>query len=421
MTLQADASSSPVSAPAQTVSSPVPVRTSDGPVQFVLWTMCLLHFINDMLQSLISSILPILKDSYQFNFTQVSLIAAVFMASASLLQPLVGLYTDKRTSPWMLSLSMVTTGTGIFLLSFAGTYAALLVAAVLIGLGSAIFHPEGSRMARLGGGNRLGLAQSTFQVGGNFGQASGPLVAAFVIVPLGQGGTGWFALVAVLAFAIMLAVGRWAAPRMRASKTAARGAASMDNPFGITRNRAIFIIGVLMLLTFSKSFYSASISTFYIFYLMEKFAVSLRDAQLYLFLFMGSVAAGVYFGGPLGDRIGRKYVIWISIFGALPFTLMLPYADLFWCAVLTVIIGFIMSASMSQILVYAMELAPGKVGLVAGLFFGFGFGMAGLGAAVLGFVADKTSLGFVFKICSFLPAIGLATIFLPDLRARNTG
>lgn len=417
MTLQAtrdDAASTP-----PIVAAPLS-RASEAPVQAILWTMCLLHFFNDMLQSLLSSILPIIKENYNFNFTQVSLIVAAYMAAASLLQPVVGLITDRKVSPWALSCSMLATGAGVLLLSVAGSYPALLFAAVMIGLGSAIFHPEGARMARLGGGNRPGLAQSTFQVGGNFGQASGPLMAAFIIVPLGQGGIGWFVLVAMIAFAIMLAIGRWAKPRMAVGKKVARSAAAEANPYGVTRNKAIAIITILMLLTFSKSFYSASLSTFYTFYLMEKFAVSLRDAQLYLFLFMGSVATGVYFGGPIGDRIGRKHVIWISIFGALPFSLALPYADLFWSAVLTVIIGFITSASMSQILVYAMELAPSKVGLVAGLFFGFSFGMAGLGAAVLGVVVDIKGLDFVYKLCSFLPAIGLVTVFLPDLKRRSS-
>lgn len=417
MTLQATRDDT--ASPPPIVAAPLS-GASEAPVQAILWTMCLLHFFNDMLQSLLSSILPIIKENYNFNFTQVSLIVAAYMAAASLLQPVVGLITDRKVSPWALSCSMLATGAGVLLLSVAGSYPALLFAAVMIGLGSAIFHPEGARMARLGGGNRPGLAQSTFQVGGNFGQASGPLMAAFIIVPLGQGGIGWFVLVAMIAFAIMLAIGRWAKPRMAVGKKVARSAAAEANPYGVTRNKAIAIITILMLLTFSKSFYSASLSTFYTFYLMEKFAVSLRDAQLYLFLFMGSVATGVYFGGPIGDRIGRKHVIWISIFGALPFSLALPYADLFWSAVLTVIIGFITSASMSQILVYAMELAPSKVGLVAGLFFGFSFGMAGLGAAVLGVVVDIKGLDFVYKLCSFLPAIGLVTVFLPDLKRRSS-
>lgn len=391
------------------------ITHSSAPVQIILWTMCFAHFLNDMLQSLLSAILPILKDAYALNFTQVSLIVASFMASASLLQPLVGMATDRRPSPWALSLAMLILGGGLLFLGFAGSYVMILFAGVMIGLASAIFHPEGARVCRYAAGNQLGRAQSTFQVGGNFGQASGPLLAAFVVVPFGQRGIGWFAAVAVIAAIMMIYIGRWSRPHMLAAlDDAKRGVRSVAGQ-AFSRNKVIAIIGILLLLTFSKNFYSASITTFYTFYLMEKFAISLRDAQLYLFLFMGSVAAGVYFGGPLGDRLGRKYVIWFSILGALPFTLMLPYASLFWSAVLTVIIGFIMSASMSQIIVYAMEAVPGRTGLVAGLFFGFAFGMAGLGSAVLGFVADMTSLDFVYKVCAFLPAIGLATIFLPDI------
>ncbi len=414
MTLQADARDAAATLPSSEPA--VSVRASDAPVQAVLWTMCMLHFANDMLQSLISAILPILKDAYQLNFTQTSFIVSLYMASASLIQPFVGMYTDRRPSPWTLSTSMIATACGVLLLTVANTYVLILGAAVLVGIGSAIFHPEGARMARLGGGNRPGAAQSTFQVGGNFGQASGPLLAAFVVVPFGQGGIGWFALLAFLAFLVMIAVGRWAQPRMQLLNQSRRGSAADENPFGLTQSRFVFIIAILMLLMFSKSVYSVSIGTFHTFYLMETFGVGLRDAQLLVFLFMASVAAGVYFGGPIGDRIGRKYVIWFSILGALPFTVLVPYASLLWCTVLLVVIGFITSASMSQIIVYAMELAPRKVGLMAGLFFGLGFGMAGLGAVVLGIIADKTSLSFVYKVCAWLPAIGILTAFLPNLR-----
>jgi FSR family fosmidomycin resistance protein-like MFS transporter len=417
MTLQADAR-----AAAPTLSSPsetaIP-RISDAPVQTILWTMSMLHFANDMLQSLISAILPILKDAYQLNFTQTSFIVSLYMACASLVQPFVGMYTDKNQSPWTLSTSMIATAGGVLLLTFANNYTLILLAAVLVGVGSAIFHPEGARMTRLAAGNKPGAAQSTFQVGGNFGQASGPLLAAFVVVPFGQGGIGWFALLAIAAFFAMLMVGRWAQPRMALAGNAKRGSNADENPFGLTTAKLTFIITILLVLMFSKSVYSVSISTFHTFYLMEKFAVPLRDAQLFVFLFMASVAAGVYFGGPLGDRFGRKYVIWFSILGALPFTVLVPYASLFWCTVLTVIIGFITSASMSQIIVYAMELAPRKVGLMAGLFFGFGFGMAGLGAVLLGILADKTSLDFVYKVCAWLPAIGILTVFLPNLKNRS--
>lgn len=420
MTLQADArhpaALKPVTLQPQSSVAAVAPRASDAPVQAVLWTMCMLHFANDMLQSLMSAILPILKEGYGLNFAQTSFIVSLYMACASLIQPFVGMYTDKHQSPWTLSTSMIATACGVLLLTFANSYALILCAAVLVGIGSAIFHPEGARMARLAAGNRPGSAQSTFQVGGNFGQASGPLLAAFVVVPFGQGGIGWFALLAVVAFLTMLAVGRWAQPRMQVIRQANRGSSADDNPFGLTQTRLVFIIAILMLLMFSKSVYSVSISTFHTFYLMEKFGVGLRDAQLYVFVFMASVAAGVYFGGPIGDRIGRKYVIWFSILGALPFTVLVPYASLFWCTVLLIVIGFITSASMSQIIVYAMELAPRKVGLMAGLFFGLGFGMAGLGAVVLGLLADRTSLDFVYKVCAWLPAIGILTALLPNLR-----
>ena len=407
-----------IATPAAAAPFDAEAARKSAPVQMVLWTMCFLHFANDLLQSLMSAILPILKDNLHLDYAQTRLIVSVYMAFASLIQPFVGMYTDKRPSPWALSTSMIATAAGVAMLTFAGTYQLVLLAAVFIGIGSAIFHPEGSRMTRLAGGNRPGVAQATFQVGGNFGQASGPLLAAFVIVPFGQSGIGWFVLVALLAYVIMLMVGRWAAPRIHAQTRSARATSAEDNPYGLTRGRLIFLITILLILMFSKSVYSVSLSTFYTFYLMEKFAIPLRDAQLYLFLFMGSVAAGVYFGGPIGDRIGRKYVIWISILGALPFTLILPYANLMGSAVLTVIIGFIMSASMSQIMVYAMELAPRKVGVMSGLFFGFGFGIAGVAATALGYLVDRTSLEFVYKVCSFLPLIGLATVFLPDLRKK---
>ncbi|MCC2097884.1 MAG: MFS transporter [Hyphomicrobiales bacterium] len=391
---------------------------NDGTVHVILWTMCFAHFLNDTLQALIPAVLPILKVAYNLDFGQVGVLAAAFMISASIFQPIVGVVTDKKTFPYALAIGMCATMAGLLLFAGAGTYAMLLVAAVMVGFGSAIFHPEGSRVARMAAGGRHGLAQSTFQVGGNFGQASGPLMAAFVIVPLGQAGIGWFGIVAFATVVLLYFVGRWVAAQLRDVQARKRHAVTDLNPLGLSKGKLTAIIGLLLLLTFSKSFYTASISTFYTFYLMQKFALGLRDAQLMLFLFMGSVAAGVYFGGPIGDRIGRKYVIWISILGALPFTLALPYANLFWCGVLTVFIGFILSASMSQIIVYALELLPGRVGLISGLFFGFAFGMAGLGAAVLGYVADLTSLDFVFKACAFLPAIGLCAWFLPKTEKK---
>ena len=413
MSLDTPAGAPAESAAAHAQAAPATAPAHDGTVHMILWTMCLAHFLNDLLQALIPAVLPILKEAYKLDFGQVGIIAAAFMISASIFQPVVGMITDKKTYPYALPLGMCATMFGLLMFAGAGTYVMLLLAAVLVGFGSAIFHPEGARVARMAAGGRHGMAQSTFQVGGNFGQASGPLMTAFVIVPLGQAGLGWFGILAFATVVLLFFVSRWVSAQMQDQVQRKRAAVTDLNPLGLTNKKLITIICVLLLLTFSKSFYTASITTFYTFYLIEKFGVGLRDAQLMLFLFMGSVASGVYFGGPLGDWIGRKYVIWISVLGALPFTLLLPYANLFWSSALTVAIGFILSASMSQIIVYAMELLPGRVGLMSGLFFGFAFGMAGLGAALLGQIADLTSLDFVFKVCSFLPAIGIIAWYLP--------
>jgi FSR family fosmidomycin resistance protein-like MFS transporter len=385
-----------------------------GPVHAILWIMCFAHFLNDLLQSLLSAVFPMLRDAYHLDFSQIGYIALAFQITASILQPLVGMYTDKRPTPWGLAAGMGATLVGLLFLAYAGSYWGLLLAASMVGIGSSIFHPEGSRVVRMAAGGRMGTAQSTFQVGGNFGQASGPLLAAFVLIPLGQRGLVWFALVALLAMALLVWVGRWYAATVAREARAPRRAA-VGGGHGLTRNQIGITIGLLLLLMFSKSFYSSSLTTFYTFYLMDKFQVPLRDAQLYLFLFMGSVAAGVYFGGPLGDKFGRKYIIWFSILGALPFTLALPYANLFWAAILTVAIGFITASSMSQIVVYALELVPGRTGMLSGLFLGFAFGMSGVAAAALGHLADVTSLDLVFKICSFLPLIGAVCWFLPNI------
>ena len=385
-----------------------------GPIYLILWSMCGAHFLNDLLQSLISAIFPILKDSYHLDFTQIGILALAFQITASLFQPAVGMYTDKHPTPWALAVGMGSTLIGLVLLSTAGSYYALMFAAAMVGTGSAIFHPEGSRVVRMASGGKLGTAQAIFQVGGNFGQAAGPLLAAFVIVPIGQHGVIWFAGVALLAIAVLLWIGRWYAERVKIEGKRAR-AAGADGAPDLSRNRVIFIISILLIMMFSKSFYTSSLSTFYTFYLMEKFNLTLRDSQLYLFLYMASVAAGVYFGGPLGDRFGRKYIIWFSILGALPFTLALPYANLWGSAILTVIIGFIMSSSLSQIVVYAMELSPKRTGMLTGLFLGFAFGMSGLAAVALGKIADHYGLTFVYQICSITPAIGVLCWFLPEL------
>jgi FSR family fosmidomycin resistance protein-like MFS transporter len=389
------------------------------PVHLILWTMCLAHFLNDLLQSLLSAIFPMLKETYQLDFAQIGYIALAFQVTASLLQPAVGLFTDRKPMPYGLAIGMGSTLIGLLLLAFATNYAALLFAAAMVGTGSSIFHPEGSRVTRMAAGARLGMAQSTFQVGGNFGQAAGPLLAAFVVVPLGQRGIAWFAGLAFVTILVLIAVGKWYKANMAAAASRLKREAKAAVSATFSRRKVATAIGLLLVLMFSKAFYNASLSTFYSFYLMEKFGLSVRDAQLYLFVYMGAVAAGVYFGGPLGDRIGRKHVIWLSVFGALPFTLALPYANLAGCAVLTVCIGIIMSASMSQTLVYALELTPGKIGTVSGLFFGFSFGMGGLGAAVLGHIADVTSLDYVFRLAAWLPALGAVCWFLPDLRRKE--
>ncbi|MBX9758193.1 MAG: MFS transporter [Beijerinckiaceae bacterium] len=390
-----------------------------GTVRIILWTMCLAHFLNDLLQSLLVAIFPILKESYNLDFAQIGYIVLAFQLTASLLQPGVGYFTDKRPMPYGLAVGMCATLVGLVMLAYASNYAALLFAAAMVGTGSSIFHPEGSRVARMASGGRHGLAQSIFQVGGNFGQAAGPLLAAFIIVPLGQRGIVWFAFVALFAIVVLAQVGRWYKAHMHEAAARTKREAREAVEAGFVGRKLAIAITILFALMFSKAFYGASLTTFYTFYLIETFGVSVRDAQLYLFLHMAAVAVGVYAGGPLGDWMGRKNIIWFSILGALPFTIALPYANLFGVAVLSVLIGAIMAASMSQILVYGLELAPRKVGTMAGLFFGFSFGMGGLGAAVLGHVADLTSLSFVFKLSGFLPLLGVLCWFLPDLDKRR--
>jgi FSR family fosmidomycin resistance protein-like MFS transporter len=372
--------------------------------------------LNDVNQSLIQAIYPLLKTSFHLDFSQIGLITLTYQITASLLQPLVGMYTDKHPKPWSLSAGMCFTLAGLLTLSVAPSYGILLLGSALIGMGSSIFHPESSRVARMASGGRHGLAQSLFQVGGNGGTALGPLLAAFVVVPHGQRSLAWFSVAALSGMVILARVGSWykAHQAERAKRPAAAPERSMHPPRTVA-----FAIVILIALIFSKYFYIASISSYYTFYLIGKFHVPLRDAQLYLFLFLGATVAGTLIGGPVGDRIGRKYVIWVSILGVLPFTLMLPYANLWWTAVLTVIIGLVLSSAFSAILVYAQELVPGRIGMISGLFFGLAFGMAGIGAAVLGKVADMTSIGFVYRVCAFLPAIGLLTAFLPNVERER--
>jgi FSR family fosmidomycin resistance protein-like MFS transporter len=373
------------------------------------------HLLNDTIQSLIAAVYPVLKESYALTFTQIGLITLAFQFTASLLQPLVGLYTDRRPLPFSLAAGMGVTLGGLLLLSAADTFPLILLAAALVGVGSAVFHPEASRMARLASGGRHGLAQSLFQVGGNGGSALGPLLAAFVVVPWGQRSLAWFSVAAVAAMVILFRVGAWY--RAHLAERVAKNVTATAAP--VSGRRAAFAVGVLLCLIFSKYFYLTSLTSYYTLYLIDTFGVSVPDAQLRLFVFLGAVAVGTFAGGPVGDRVGFRVVIWGSILGVLPFTLILPHADLFWTTVLTVPIGLILASAFSAIVVYAQELLPSRVGMVAGLFFGFAFGMGGLGAAVLGWLADRTSIGYVYEVCAYLPLIGLLTALLPNLRANK--
>src|ERR1700704_127460 len=381
-----------------------------GPAYVVLAGISFSHFLNDTMQSLIASVYPILKESYSLDYTQIGLITLAFQFTASLLQPVVGHMTDRKAQPFSLALGMGFTFF-VLLLSVAARYPIILIAAALVGLGSAVFHPESARIARLASGGRFGFAQSVFQLGGSFGTSMGPVLAALIVVPFGQPSIAWFSSIAFLAIVILWRIGVWYKPQI-ASKKFPAPKAHPDAP-GSARVRIALV--VLVALLFSKQLYVSSLSSYYIFYLIDKFHVSTQAAQLYLFVFLASNAAGAFFGGPLGDRFGRKYVIWFSILGALPFTLALPYADLFTSAVLTVFIGFIISSATSSIIVFAQELMPHRFGMISGVFFGFAFGIGGLGAAVLGKVADHTGIAFVYQVCAFLPAIGLLAVFLPKM------
>ncbi|KQO88749.1 MFS transporter [Methylorubrum extorquens] len=401
--------------PEVAVTAPSQARGQASPALAVLLGLSLSHLLNDLVQSLLPALYPLLKAGFHLDFGQIGLITFVFQGTASLLQPAVGLYTDRRPLPYSLAVGMVLSLAGLALLSVASAYGALLAAAALIGLGSAIFHPEASRVARLASGGRYGLAQSVFQVGGNAGTALGPLLAAFVVVPHGQGSVAWFCLAALAGILVLGTVGRWYAQRLATTPRAAgksTGAASGR----LSRVRIVATIAILLGLIFSKYFYMASFSSYYTFYLIHRFGVPVALAQVYLFVFLGAVAAGTILGGPIGDRFGRKLVIWISILGVLPFSLALPHVNLFWTVMLSVPIGLILASAMPAILVYAQELLPGRIGLVGGLFFGFAFGMGGLGAALLGEMADHVGIERVYDLCAFLPALGLMAVFLPRLR-----
>ncbi len=395
-------------------TSPRPRAAEEGTVLAVLVALSISHLLNDTMQSLLPAVYPIMKERYALSFTQVGLITFVFQVTASLLQPVVGFSTDRRPRPYSLACGMVFTFIGLILLSIAGSFPAILLAAGLVGVGSSVFHPEASRVARLASGGRHGFAQSLFQVGGNAGSAIGPLLAAFIVVPWGQSSIAWCSIAALIAMTVLFAVGRWYEQHLSIVRARPR-AAHENRQVGPSRARVGLAVGILLLLVFSKYFYLASLSSYYTFYLIDRFGVSVPTAQIYLFVFLGSVAAGTLAGGPVGDRIGFKAVIWVSILGVLPFTLVLPSANLFWTGVLTVPIGVILASAFSAIIVYAQELLPSRVGTVAGLFFGFAFGMGGLGAAVLGRLADFTSIAFVYRVCSFLPMMGLLTGFLPNL------
>ena len=394
----------PTTASTSSQSSPLVMR--------IIGAVALAHLINDLIQAVLPSIYPMLKTNYGLSFTQVGLITLTFQLTASLLQPWVGYYTDRHPKPFLLPAGMICTLVGILLMSQAGSFAMILLASGLIGIGSSTFHPEASRVARLASGGRFGLAQSTFQVGGNAGTAFGPLLAAAIIIPYGQGNVAWFGLFAVFALVVLYAISRWYANHLKLFKLKQGQAAT----HGLSRNRVMGALVVLGMLVFSKYFYMSSLTSYFTFCLIEKFDLSMASSQLHLFLFLGAVAAGTFFCGPIGDKIGRKAVIWFSILGVAPFTLLLPHVDLFWTSVLSVVIGFILASAFSAIVVYAQELVPGNVGMIAGVFFGLMFGFGGIGAALLGRLADIHGIEYVYFLCSFLPLFGVLAIFLPRTR-----
>ncbi|MFO1248125.1 MAG: MFS transporter [Alphaproteobacteria bacterium] len=381
----------------------------------VLLGIGLSHMLNDMMQAVLPAIYPTLQQEFHLSFAQIGLITLASQFTASLLQPAVGYVSDKRPRPYSLAAGMVATLVGLLLLSMAGSYPVVLFAAMLVGVGSSVFHPESSRVARMASGGRYGLAQSLFQVGGNVGSALGPLSAALLVATWGQRAIAWYAGLALLAIVILFNVGSWYKHHGLARIKSHHGERHSD----LSRNKIIVSLIVLLLMVFSKFVYLSSIGSYYTFYLIHRFGLSVQSAQIHLFFFLGAVAFGTLCGGPLGDRIGRKYVIWFSILGALPFTLMLPYANLFWTGILSVVIGMILASAFPAIVVYAQELLPGRVGVIAGLFFGLSFGLSGIGAAALGALADHTSIAYVYKVCSYLPAIGLLAVFLPSFKAKK--
>ena len=402
---------------ATAAAGPVPVDTAmrqaaQKTVFPIILAVSFCHMLNDIMQSLLAAIYPLLKTNFQLDYWQIGMLTLAFQVTASLLQPLVGIYTDKRPLPFSLTVGMGSSMIGLLVLAFAPTYALLVIGACFIGIGSSIFHPEASRVARLASGGRYGLAQSLFQVGGNFGQSLGPLLAAFIVVPFGQGSVGWFSAGALLGMIVLWKVGVWYGNHIR--DVVRRAVASTVIP--LPRRSVVVALVVLALLTFSKNIYMASISSYYTFYVIERFGVGVQMSQYLLFVFLGAAALGTILGGPIGDRFGAKFVIWLSILGVLPFTLALPYANFEWTIILSFVIGLMMASAFPAIVVFAQELLPGRVGMVAGIFFGFAFGMGGIAAAVLGVVADHSGIEYVYWICSFLPLLGLLTVFLPSTR-----
>ena len=382
----------------------------------ILLSISFSHLLNDTIQSLIPSIYPVVKNSFHLNFSQIGIITLVFQLTASLFQPLIGLYTDRKPQPYSLAVGMVFTLAGLILLSQAKNYALLLVSVAVIGTGSSVFHPEASKVAYMASGGRRGLAQSIFQVGGNLGGSLGPILAAIIIVPFGQSSILWFSILALLAIIVLLNVGSWYTHHINMLR---KKVTAITKGHDLSQAKVAWSVVILLVLIFSKYFYLASITSYFTFYLIHKFNVSIPTSQVHLFLFLFAVAAGTLLGGPIGDRVGRKYVIWFSILGVAPFTLLLPYANLFWTTVLSIMIGVILASAFSAILVYAQELIPGKIGMISGLFFGFAFGMGGLGSALLGMLADKTSIDYVYHVCAFLPLIGVLTVFLPDIGTKR--
>lgn len=394
------------------------IEKQERTIYTILFAISFSHLLNDTIQSLIPAIYPVIKDSYHLTFAQIGLITLAFQLSSSLLQPFVGMYTDKKPQPYSLAIGMCFTLFGLVLLSVSDSFNMMLVSVVFVGFGSSIFHPESSRMANAAAGMQPGLSQSIFQLGGNLGSSLGPLLAAWIIVPRGQFSILWFSLIALLAIFVLTKVGNWYKGYIVRIKRRQRHATEVLTS-AFSKRKVAYSVAILLILIFSKYIYMASLTSYFTFYLINKFEVSIQSSQIYLFVFLFSIAAGTLIGGPVGDRVGRKYVIWFSILGTAPFALLLPYANLFWTGVLIVPIGLILASAFSAILVYAQELIPGKIGLVSGLFFGFAFGMGGVGSAFLGNLADKTSIFYVFHLCSFLPLIGIVAGFLPNIEGKR--